>query len=115
MEEWSVALCILNVSIRWRWKGRNSSVGIVLGYWLDDRVVGVRFPAGLGIFLFDTVSGPALGPTQPPIQWVSLALSLGLKQPGCEVDHSLPSSAEVKNAWGYTCTPPICLYGVVLS
>jgi len=31
---------------------------------------------GLGIFLFDTISRPALGPTQPPIQCVSGALSL---------------------------------------
>jgi hypothetical protein len=25
---------------------------------------------------------------------------------GLEADHSHPSSAEVKNAWGYTSTPP---------
>jgi hypothetical protein len=30
---------------------------------------------------------------------------LGLKRPGREADHSPPSSAEVKNAWGYTSTP----------
>jgi hypothetical protein len=29
-----------------------------------------------------------------------------VKQPGCEADHSPPSSAEVKNAWSYTSTPP---------
>jgi hypothetical protein len=33
---------------------------------------------------------------QPPIQWVPGALSLGVKRPGSEADHSLPSSAEVK-------------------
>jgi hypothetical protein len=38
----------------------------------------------------------ALGPTQPPIQWVLEALSLGVKRPGREADHSPPSSAEVK-------------------
>jgi hypothetical protein len=38
----------------------------------------------------------ALGPTQPPIQWVLGALFLGIKRPGREADHSLPSSAEVK-------------------
>jgi hypothetical protein len=61
----------------------DSSVGIALGY-------------GLGISLFTTASRTALGPTQPPIQWVPGALSLGVKRPGREADHSLPSSAEIK-------------------
>jgi hypothetical protein len=52
-----------------------------------------------------TESRTALGPTQPPIQWVPGALSLGVKRPGREADHSSPSSAEVKNAWSYTSTP----------
>jgi len=47
----------------------------------------------------------ALGPTPPPIQWVTEALSLGVKRPGSEADHSPPSSAKVKNAWTYTSTP----------
>jgi hypothetical protein len=34
--------------------------------------------------------------TQPPIQWEPEALSLGVKRPGRETDHSPPSSAEVK-------------------
>jgi hypothetical protein len=51
---------------------------------------------GLGIFLFTTTSRMALGPTQPPIQWVPGALSLGVKQLGIEADHSPLSSAEVK-------------------
>jgi hypothetical protein len=54
---------------------------------------------------FTTASGPTLGPTQPPIQWVSGALSLGVKRPGSEADHSHRSSAEAKNAWSYTSTP----------
>jgi hypothetical protein len=41
--------------------------------------------------------------------------SLGLKRLEREADHSPPSSAEVKNAWSYTSTPPIRLHGVVLS
>jgi hypothetical protein len=61
------------------------------------------------------VSRTALGPTQPPIQWVPGILSLGVKQPGSEADHSPPSSSEVKNVYSYTSTPPICLHGVVLS
>jgi hypothetical protein len=59
----------------------------------------------LGIFLFTTMSRMALGPTQPPIQWVTGALSLGIKQLGHEADHSPPSSAKIKNVWSYTCTP----------
>jgi hypothetical protein len=50
---------------------------------------------GLGIFLF-IASRTALGPTQPPMQWVSGAPSLWIRRPGREADHSPPSSAEVK-------------------
>jgi hypothetical protein len=56
-----------------------------------------------------------LGPTHPPIQGVPETLSLGVKRPGRKADHSPPSSAEVKNLWRYTSTPPIRLHGVLLS
>jgi len=46
------------------------------------------------------LSRPAMGPTQPPIQWIT-----GVKRPRREANHSPHSSAEVKNAWGYTSTP----------
>jgi hypothetical protein len=67
-------------------------------YWssMDDRVLGFDSLQELGIFLFTTASRTALGPTQPPIQWVPGALSLGVKRSGREADHSPPSSAEVK-------------------
>jgi hypothetical protein len=77
-------------------KSRDSSVGIANGYVLGDRGSGFDFRRGLGIFLFTTESRPALGLTQPPIQWVPGALSLGVKRPRREADHSPPSSAEVK-------------------
>jgi hypothetical protein len=48
----------------------------------------------LGIFLFDTMSTPALEPTQPPIQWVPGAISLGVKRPGREANRS--SSVAIK-------------------
>jgi hypothetical protein len=38
-----------------------------------------------------------------------------VKRPGREADYSFPFSAEVKNAWSYTSTPPINLHAVVLS
>jgi hypothetical protein len=56
-------------------------------------------------FLFSTSSRPALGSTQPPMQWVPGSLSAGVKRPGREAHHSPPSSAEVKKIWIYTSTP----------
>jgi hypothetical protein len=58
------------------------------------------------IFLLSTSSRPVLGPTKPPIQRVSGALSPGVKRPGHKADHSLPTSAKGKNMWIYTVTPP---------
>jgi hypothetical protein len=66
------------------------------------------------MFLLTTASRTALGPTEPPNQWVPGALSLGVKRPGRGADHSPPSSAEVKE-WRYTSTPTIRLHGVVPS
>jgi hypothetical protein len=68
----------------------------------------------LGIFL-NTVSRPALRPTQPPTLWVPGALFLGIKQPGSEDDHSTPSNAEVKECMDLYLHSPIHLHGVVLS
>jgi hypothetical protein len=80
--------------------------GIPTGYGLDNRMIGVIFPAGLRIFLFDIMSRPALGPAQPPIQWVPETLSLGVKRPGREADHSPPTSADVKRG----AVPPLPKY-----
>jgi hypothetical protein len=56
----------------------------------------VRFPAGAGNFsLYHRVqNGTGTHPASYPV--VPGALSLGVKRPGCEADHSPPSSAEVK-------------------
>jgi hypothetical protein len=77
-------------------KEPNSSVGIALGYGLAVGVLGFDSRLGLGIFLFTAASRTALPPTQPPTQLVRGVLSLGVKRPGREADHSPPSSAEVK-------------------
>jgi hypothetical protein len=61
---------------------------------------------------FSMSSRPAVGSTQPLIQWVPGTLSPGVKQQKREADHSPPISAEVKKPWAYTSTPQ---YGVVLN
>jgi hypothetical protein len=67
-------------------------------------VLGFKSQWGLGILLFTTMSRMALELTQPPIQWVPGALSLGVKLLGHETDHSPSSSVDV-NVWSYTSTP----------
>jgi hypothetical protein len=47
-------------------------------------------------FFLVIASKLALALTQPPIQWVPRALSLGMKWPESKDDHSLPFNAEVK-------------------
>jgi hypothetical protein len=69
----------------------------------------------MGFFSLRHRVQPVLGPTQPPIQWVSEVLFLGVKRPGHEADHSHPSSVENKKEWIYSYTPPIRLHGVVLN
>jgi hypothetical protein len=59
---------------------RVSSGSIVSDYGLDDREIGVRSPAGAKNFPLSSVSRPALGPTQPPVQWILGFLSPGVKR-----------------------------------
>jgi hypothetical protein len=76
----------------------SGSGSTVSDYGLDDRAIGVRSPGGRGFFPLSSVSRPALGPTQPPVQWVPGVLSPRVKaRPGHDADHSPPSSSEVEN------------------
>jgi hypothetical protein len=76
---------------------RVSSGSIVSDYGLDDRVIGFRSPAGQRIFPIASLSRPALGPTQPPVQWVPGGPFPGAKaRPGHDADHSPLSSAKVE-------------------
>jgi hypothetical protein len=65
------------------------------------------------IFLSSTVSRPALGPTQPPIQSVPGAVSPGSMRPEREADHlhQMPWSRKVELYLHF----PICLHGIVLN
>jgi hypothetical protein len=76
-------------------KSRGSSVGMALGYGLDDRGSRFRFLAGAGNFSLQCVhNGSGAHPASCPMgtrgsfPWI--------KRPGREADHSPPSSAEVK-------------------
>jgi hypothetical protein len=59
-----------------------SSIGVVNGYGLDEQGL---FPSSDRRF-FSTAYRLALGPTQPPVQWVPEVLSPGVKWLGCEAD-----------------------------
>jgi hypothetical protein len=92
---------------------RRSSVSIVTR--LQGGRPGFDFRQGLGFFIPTPLYRPALGLTQSPLQSVMGALSQGVKRPGRDAYHSLPSSAEFKNAWSYTSTPPVRLHDMVLG
>jgi hypothetical protein len=72
-------------------RGPGSSVGIMTGYGLDGPGIKSRWGRD-----FLHTSRLALGPTQPPVQWV-LGLSQGVKQPGHGADRPPPPRAEVEN------------------
>jgi hypothetical protein len=96
-------------------KSRDSSVGIALGYGLDDRGSRVRFPTEAVNFSLHHRVQNGSGPTQPSIQWVPGALSLGVKRPGREADHSPPYIAEVRECLELYIHSPLRLHSVVLS
>jgi hypothetical protein len=96
-------------------KSRDISVGIALGYGLDDRGSRIQFSAGAGTFSLQYRVQNGSGPTQPPIQWVPGAVSVGVKRPGREADHSPPSSADVKECVELYLHSSVLLHGVVLS
>jgi hypothetical protein len=73
-------------------KSRNDSVGIAMAYGLDDRGIGVRFPAGeRDLFLLHSVQ------TGSDAHPASSAMGTWAKVAGREADHSPVSSTEVKN------------------
>jgi hypothetical protein len=90
-------------------ESRNSSVGIALGYGLDDR--GSRFPAGAGNFSLHrrVQNGSGTHPASYPMA------TGGSFSGGKAADHSPPSSAVVKEWVKLYLHSPIRLHGVVLS
>jgi hypothetical protein len=84
----------------------DSAIGIVTGYGLGDRGVRALVLVGARIFYISMLSRLGLEPTQPPIKWISGALSPGVKWPRRQADHSPPTSAKVKKMWVYTSVFP---------
>ena len=62
--------------------GWDSSVGIATRYGLDGP--GIESRCGRN---FPYTSRPALGPTQPPMQWVTSLFPGGKVRPGRDHDH----------------------------
>ena len=67
--------------------GPGRVVCIATGYGLDGPGIESRWERD-----FPHPSRPALGATQPPVQWVP-CLSRGKERPGCDADPSHPSGA----------------------
>jgi hypothetical protein len=83
----------------------DSAIGIATGYGLDGRGVEVRVPVEERFFS---------SPRRPDRLWSPPSLlssgyrelfPWGLKRPGREADHSLPTSAEIKNMWNHPPSP----------
>jgi hypothetical protein len=68
-----------------------------LGYYVDSWRIWVQFPARARDFLPTEVSKQDLGSNQPPVLWITVGLSPGLKQPRHDSDHTLAFSTKVKN------------------
>ena len=71
----------------YKMRGPGSVVGIATGYELDSPGIESRWGRD-----FPHLSRPVLGPTQPPVQWVS-GFSRGKERPGRDADLSSPSNA----------------------
>jgi hypothetical protein len=76
-----IKISCLSISV-YEFRSSASVVGLASGYGLDDRGSRSSSPGRVKNFLFSTSSRPALGSTQPPIQWVPGALFPGVKRPG---------------------------------
>jgi hypothetical protein len=85
----------------------------VSDYGLDDLAIGVRSPAGAKDFTSILCVRPALGPIQPPVQWVPGVLSPGVKRARGVMltthSHLVPRSRMSRS---YTSSPPKRLHGV---
>ena len=80
---------------------------------MEDQEISVRFIVRAGIFLFSTLSGPEVGPAQPPLHRVPGTFSAGIKPLERESDQIIKFRAKVNNTQIHTSTASIRLYYVV--
>ena len=71
-------------------RGPGSLVDIATGFGLDGPGIESQWRRD-----FPHLSRPALGPTQPPVQWVPGLSPGGKERPGRDADPSPPSSVVV--------------------
>jgi hypothetical protein len=69
-------------------------------------------PLAAKLYTLSETSGPNLRPTQPPIQRLSGAVSLGVNQPGRDANHEASSCSEVKIGSIYTSSSHIHVFMV---
>jgi hypothetical protein len=80
---------------------QRAGIGIRYGWMTEESS---SSPGRVKHFLFPTSSRPALGSTQPPLQWIPGALPPGFKRSGCEVHtkcgsiHPLPHTPQWRSA-----------------
>jgi hypothetical protein len=77
-------------------RSRDSSVGIATGYGLDGRGVRDLIPGGSRIFSFPHNADRLWGPPNLLSNGYGGAFAPGVKRPGRETHHSVPTTAEVK-------------------
>jgi hypothetical protein len=79
-------------------RSRFSSGSIVSEYGLEDRAIGIQFPAGAMDFSCSLCVQTSSGAHPASCTMGTGVLSPGVKaRPGRDADHSPPSSAEVEN------------------
>jgi hypothetical protein len=93
--------CKIRIIVQhWKSSGRSSVFGIATDYGLDELGIESRWGRD-----FPHLPRPALGPIQPPVQWVP-GFTGGKEWPGRDTDPSPHSSAVVMKEYSYTSTPP---------